>query len=100
VEGRGSVPGKGRHFFLFFTAVSSLALGATQPHVQWITGALSLWVKWPGCEADHSHPSSAEVKNTWSYNSIPPYVFMNGTKLSTGYVFVVWYLVKHEDSCA
>jgi len=26
------------------------------------TGALSLRVKRPGCEADHSPPSSAEVK--------------------------------------
>jgi hypothetical protein len=39
---------------------------------QWIPGALSLGVKWPGREADHSPPSSAEVKNAWSYTSIPP----------------------------
>jgi hypothetical protein len=25
----------------------------------------------PGREADHSHPSSAEVKNEWRYNSSP-----------------------------
>jgi hypothetical protein len=29
-----------------------------------------------GCEADHSPPTSAEVKNTWVYISTPPYVFM------------------------
>jgi hypothetical protein len=28
--------------------------------------------KLPGCEADHSPPSSAEVKNAWSYTSTPP----------------------------
>jgi hypothetical protein len=28
--------------------------------------------KLPGREADHSPPSSAEVKNAWSYTSIPP----------------------------
>jgi hypothetical protein len=33
------------------------------------TGALSLRVKRPGREADHSPPSSAEVKNAWSYTS-------------------------------
>jgi hypothetical protein len=33
-------------------------------------------VKWPGREADHSSPTSAEVKKTWIYTSIPPYVFM------------------------
>jgi hypothetical protein len=28
----------------------------------YIPGGLSLGVKWPGCEADHSPPSSAKVK--------------------------------------
>jgi hypothetical protein len=30
--------------------------------IQWVPGALSLGVKGPGREADHSPPSSAEVK--------------------------------------
>jgi hypothetical protein len=38
------------------------ALGPTQPPIQWLTGALSLGVKRPGREADHSPLSSAEVK--------------------------------------
>jgi hypothetical protein len=33
---------------------------------------LSLGMKRPECEADHSPPSSAEVKNELSYISIPP----------------------------
>jgi hypothetical protein len=36
----------------------------------------SLVVKWPEREADHSPPSSAEVRNAWSYNSTPQYAFM------------------------
>jgi hypothetical protein len=36
------------------------------------TGAFSLAVKRPGREADHSPPSSAEVKNAWSCTSTPP----------------------------
>jgi hypothetical protein len=32
--------------------------------------------KAPGREADHSLPSSVEVKNAWIYTSTPPYVFM------------------------
>jgi len=36
----------------------------------------SLGVKWLGREADHPNPSSAEVKNAWTCNSTPPYVFM------------------------
>jgi hypothetical protein len=43
-------------------------------------------VKRPGREADHSPPSSAEVKNAWSYTSIPQYVFM------------AWCSVKHRDN--
>jgi hypothetical protein len=34
-----------------------------------VTGAISPAVKRPGREADHSPPSSAEVKNTWSHTS-------------------------------
>jgi hypothetical protein len=40
------------------------------------TGDLSLRVKWPGREADHSPPSSAEVKKAWIYISTPQYAFM------------------------
>jgi hypothetical protein len=52
------------------------ALGPTQPPIQWVTGALYLGVKQPVSEADHTPHSSAEVKNAWSYTSIPPYAFM------------------------
>jgi hypothetical protein len=44
-------------------------LGSHQPPVQWIPR-----VKRPGREADHSHPTSAEVKNTWIFTSTPLYV--------------------------
>jgi hypothetical protein len=39
-----------------------------------VTGALFSGVKQLGCEANHSPPSSANVKNLWSYTSTPPYV--------------------------
>jgi hypothetical protein len=72
--------------FLFATA-SKPALEPTQ----WVAEALSPGVKRPGREADHSPPTSAEVKNAWSYTSIPQYVF------------IAWCLVKqwtrlHEQS--
>jgi hypothetical protein len=41
---------------------SRTALGLTQPPIHWVPEALSLEVKRPGSEADHSPPSSAEVK--------------------------------------
>jgi len=37
-------------------------LGPTQLPIQWVLESLSLGVKWPGHEADHSPPSSTEVK--------------------------------------
>jgi hypothetical protein len=45
-----------------FSMLSRPALGSTQRPIQWVPEAFSLWVKRPGCEADHSPPSSAEVK--------------------------------------
>jgi hypothetical protein len=36
--------------------------GAHSVSIQWVPGSLSLGVKRPGREADHSPPSSAEVK--------------------------------------
>jgi hypothetical protein len=47
--------------FLLTTA-SRTALGPTQPRIQCVTRALLLGVKRPGREADHSPPSSAELK--------------------------------------
>jgi hypothetical protein len=61
--------------FLFTTA-SRPHLEPTQPPIQWVPGALSLGLKRPQCEADHSPSSSAEVKNACSYTSIPQYAFM------------------------
>jgi hypothetical protein len=52
---------EGLGIFLFPTA-SRTALGPTQPPMQWVPGTLSLGVNRPGREADHSPPSSAEVK--------------------------------------
>jgi hypothetical protein len=37
------------------------------------SGDLSSGVKFPGCEADDSHPSTAKVKNVWSCISTHPY---------------------------
>jgi hypothetical protein len=50
------------------------------------TRILSLRVKRPGREVDYSPPSSAEVKNAWSYISTLQYVFM------------AWHVVKQRDN--
>jgi hypothetical protein len=44
--------------------------------IQWVPGALSPGVKGPGREADHSPPTSTEVKKMWIYTSTPLYAFM------------------------
>jgi hypothetical protein len=49
-----------------------------------VQGALSPEARRPG--RDHSPPSSAEVRNVWSYTSTPTYVFMT------------WWLIRHKDS--
>lgn len=48
--------------------VFSAPLATIQTSVQWALEAL--WAGWTG--ANHSPPSSTEVKNAWSYTYIPP----------------------------
>jgi hypothetical protein len=52
---------RGLGIFLFTTA-SRTSLGPTKPPNQWVPRTLSLGVKRPWREADHSPPPSAEVK--------------------------------------
>jgi hypothetical protein len=66
--------------------MSRPALWPTQSPIQWLPGALFPVVKHLGSEADHSLPSSAEIRNVWCYTPTPHYVFL------------VWCLVKHRDS--
>jgi hypothetical protein len=68
------------HMLPNFTA-SRPAVGPTQPPIQWVPGTLSLRVNQPGREADHLPPSSAEVKNGWSYTSTSP-IRLHGVVLS------------------
>jgi hypothetical protein len=50
---------------ILLSETSRLAVWPTHP-VYWVPRVLSSGVKWPGREADHSPPYSAEVKNEWS----------------------------------
>jgi hypothetical protein len=86
-----------RQRFDLFTTASRQALGSTQPPIHWVPGVLFPEAKLPGREADHSRPSSAEVKNAWSYTSTPHTSSWSGAYLSTVYSFMAWYLVKHRD---
>jgi hypothetical protein len=48
-------------------------LGPTQSPVLRVQATFSTVLKRPGCEADHSPSTSAEVKQMWIYTSIPPF---------------------------
>jgi hypothetical protein len=69
LNSRASIPGKGK-IFLFSTA-SRLALGPTQPPIQWVQGALSPGLKRPGRESDQSPQSSAEIMNDGAIRPLP-----------------------------
>jgi hypothetical protein len=67
----GTIPGGDWEFFSspprperFWSPPSLLSNGYRE--------ALPLGAKGPRREANHSPPSSAEVKNAWSYTSTPP----------------------------
>jgi hypothetical protein len=74
LRGQSTSPGRVRNFL--FSSSSRPALGPIHLPIQWVPGALSLVVKRPERKADHSPPTSVEVKKTWIYTSTPPYVFM------------------------
>jgi hypothetical protein len=73
-KGRSSSLSKVKNFL--FSTSSILALGPTHPPKQWVPGTLSPEVKRPRREADHSFPTSAEVKKMWTYTSTPPYALV------------------------
>jgi hypothetical protein len=51
--------------------------GQSQPHIQWVPGALFTGVKRQGREADHLLSTSADDKKVWMYcASTPPYAFI------------------------
>jgi hypothetical protein len=64
-----------QNIFLYSTAPTAVP-GLTQPPIQWVSGIIFLQVKRLGREADHSPPTSAEVKKMWIYTPIPTYAFM------------------------
>jgi hypothetical protein len=70
---RGSIPRKGRSFFLFATAATPV-LGPLSLLYSEYRELFPPGGKRPGSEADP--PSSHEVENEWKYASIPLYVIV------------------------
>jgi hypothetical protein len=71
--GRSSSPGRPKNFLspLPFRPV----IVSTQHLRQYVPGALSPGEKRQEREAYYSLPICAKVKKTWTYTSIPPFVF-------------------------
>jgi len=58
---------EGQEMFLY-SKTSRQTVGSTQPPIQWVQRTPSL-----ANEANHSPPSSTEVKNNWRCTSIRPF---------------------------
>jgi hypothetical protein len=74
---------QGNRFSFLFITMSRLASGL---------GSLSPEVKWLEHEADHSPPSSAEVRKTWSFTSASP-EWLHGIVLGDRDKFS-WFIVQ------
>lgn len=72
-----------------------MALGPTQPHIQWVLKALSPLVNWPRHEAHHSPLTSAMVGNLWSYTSTIPYAFMTCAGAALHLTFITCFKSKN-----
>jgi len=83
----GFVSMLGQGFFHFDT-ISGPPLGPTHRNIQCAPGFFPPRLRWPRHEADHSPPSSADIKDAWSYTSTPQYLYMT------------WCLVKQRDNFA
>jgi hypothetical protein len=83
---RGSIQGKVNYGIFSLRYGAQTDSEAHPPFYLMGTETITLEVKRPGREADHSPPSSTETKNAWSYTSTHQYVFMT------------WCLVKHRDN--
>jgi hypothetical protein len=59
-----------RQEIFLFSIAFRLALGPTQSPIQWLPGSISPLVKQMECESNHSPPSSAGVKNAWTFSPL------------------------------
>jgi hypothetical protein len=84
LDDRYSISGRGKIFLL--SVASTLALGSTEPHMQWVPEALSPGGKAAGRETNHLPPLSAEVRKG---GTIPPLTSLHGKALK--------YIIKYRD---
>ena len=56
---------QGQEIFLF-SKTKRLALGPSQPPIQWMSGMCSLGLNWPWHEADYSSLSNVNIMSMWT----------------------------------
>jgi hypothetical protein len=74
----GSITGRAN--FSLFHSIQTGCEGSTQLSIQWVLEAASPGVKRKGREADHSNPSSVEIKNSGA--GPPLHVCLHGIVLN------------------
>ena len=67
-------------------------MGLTQPALQWAPEFIFRLQCGRGVKIKYSSPSSAEVKNEWSYISTPPHAFMVSTGTLPLFIYL-WLLL-------
>jgi len=72
LDDQGLIHGRGNSWFFLYATATRVALGSVKPPNQGVLGPPSPGIKQPGCEADHSPPSSVEDNNVWGCTSTPP----------------------------
>jgi hypothetical protein len=81
-----------------FAAASILSLLSTQSPTKCVPDALFSGINQPKHKADHSPPSSVEVKNTWICTSTPPYVLIVLCLMKQRIYLREAVLVKHREN--
>jgi len=66
---------------------AKLALGPTEPPVDWVRGSRSLVIKQLVCEVDSATTSCAVIKDEWSCMSPASIFFVAGTGSTLLYLF-------------
>jgi hypothetical protein len=84
------VPAEAENFSLHRRVQTGSGAHPSKSPIQCVPGALSLGVKPSGREADHSSPSSAEVKNAWSYAFTPANRLMTWHRQNFTYTLKKW----------
>jgi hypothetical protein len=79
-----------------WSSAATLTLRLIFSRNSWVSCSFS-GVIWPVHDADHSHPSSAKVKNEWRYNSSPPISICSVDREKNYLLLMGWKSVWGED---